>query len=434
MENLQKQCQDRLQRLKSNRMLYKTLVQDHIRASIDSNTDATVSTDISQYAREKLHSAVKRPVGGCRCSKTGEDSISIHHHGACFPKDNFGNLKYAPRLPVSGGNSEELSLKPDHCVNSDVSNNIVRPKSTLCSDNGRNSATMKPDAFSSGSHDDTVVMGTEFSTLSSDGKTSSTAASVTAWLRSNGKPPSALRGGNRRLCVVSDDEPVTVAHSKPHSYADTGDRLTVESLQKGQHRQLKSLEDKSVIPKDVDLPQSSAGIKTPVYVRRRRIVDKNVTVENTLSQSELCDLDVAQPGLNFSYSQYMDADEPDGVAVDGTEMERGTESTHDRKHEFVTDDHDKENNAIAYVRTLEDVGNNRHLDAFTTSMTVKSKVRLKDSPQPISRSCQKHVSCCQCELVSCHTCRVKHWPICPGGISLCPKHPILRLGAVWCVL
>lgn len=131
---------------------------------------------------------------------------------------------------------------------------------------------------------------------------------------------------------------------------------------------------------------------TPIMVRRRRIIDRNVHVDSeVLSDAELRELEKGTSGLNFSYSQNANETllkssekEPidhnrnssSTVAVEtmGTDCNQNASST------LVT-----EELGLEYAKRLVDTGNNRQFSNFVKEATIKPKTILNSTQTFSSR-------------------------------------------------
>lgn len=117
------------------------------------------------------------------------------------------------------------------------------------------------------------------------------------------------------------------------------------------------------------LPTSVGQSNTPITVRKRRIIDKNVRVDSKLSDTELLELEADNRGLNFSYSQCLE------------DNETNLKSTEDEEKDCNKDC------CETYKCHLGDDGNNRKLNQFIKETTIKPKSLLNATlPTHVSRN------------------------------------------------
>lgn len=161
-------------------------------------------------------------------------------------------------------------------------------------------------------------------------------------------------------------------HVDPNVMQDYFESRTSNSLMEGG---TESFTSGAVSSEDNTKPQFAGKPTTPTSVRRRRIIDRNVHVDSKLSDAELQELERNTRGLNFSYSQSMEAEDDQNVCQMKKPVAENNEPLEERKEtEGTTQDME-----LTYQKCLVDRGNNRQLNNFIKDTTIKPKTILNST-------------------------------------------------------
>ncbi|KAL8569703.1 hypothetical protein ACOMHN_005820 [Nucella lapillus] len=132
----------------------------------------------------------------------------------------------------------------------------------------------------------------------------------------------------------------------------------------------------AVSAEDNAMPQFADKPTTPLSVQRRRIIDRNVHVDSKLSDEDLQELERNTRGLNFSYSQSMDAAGDQSMVCKETAVGgEGSEAVEEGQGEEGRSG----DTELTYQKHLVDRGNNRQLNTFIRDTTIKPKTILNST-------------------------------------------------------
>ncbi|KAK3597802.1 hypothetical protein CHS0354_006172 [Potamilus streckersoni] len=171
------------------------------------------------------------------------------------------------------------------------------------------------------------------------------------------KDKDSTESDTQRKSVIID-----MGNSKKNSWNKDldGDKETLNKFEKNSHISLKD---------NLHLKNKDKEIKeTPVAVRRRRIIDKNVKVDGDLNASQQVDCTEDYPHLNFSYSDVTDKDL--------NFLQSRLDTSPKRVFEFseVKDDGDK--TKVNFEETLENPANNRKIAKFIREANKPKSILL----------------------------------------------------------
>lgn len=307
VSDLQKQCQELLCTLKMNQTsLRQDLLPVCQTSSLENNLQGKEAERKPEYARQKLKSIMRQ--------KNGE-SLSSAYGNSCLQS-------VAPQGPSAVGYSE------------------LTQTGTLCS---RERSLSRERLLSQEKSQD------------EDGKYQD---------RPQGHERSRLVQGESSLNERTDGMVgLSTDHDAMHDYFQS--RVTDSLMEDGTNSV------SGVISTDDNThPAPVAKATTPIMVRRRRIIDRNVHVDSKLSDAELKEFEKGTSGLNFSYSQ-----NPDETLLKAPEKEAVADPG-------VAD----KDLSYTYAKHLADSGNNRQLNNFIKEATIKPKTILNSTQAYTSSS------------------------------------------------